>query len=191
MESLKEDIEQRVLAARALLARQSLAAVRGRIEPEADALLGAAVAALGEEWVGYVCEELEAIVVADVPGCYDPDQRVVFVNSRQPPSEQVQQLLMELSNHQNRGLFREVDAAARQMDRATFIRRIEQIEFAGVQNVIRTYDQAHQQRLDWARDPRGCVYGAMRGLSFDQYFQHLSAEHRERIGQRHDRLTQG
>jgi len=50
---------------------------------------------------------------------------------------------------------------------------------------------AHAMRLNWALDQHGCVYGAMRGLSFDDYFGHLSLEHKEQIGQRYDRLTAG
>jgi hypothetical protein len=141
---------------------------------------------LGEDWVEYICRGLTAIVVAQVNGCYDPTQKVVFIDSRQSESDATQQLIMELSNHQNRGTFDEINAAAGTMTREKYIELTEQLEFAGVQNVIRSYDQAVRLGLPWAKD--GCVYGAMRGRSFAEYYTHVSSEHRERYGVRYDKL---
>jgi hypothetical protein len=176
------------LEARGALSKLHFAEVRGRCEPAAVGLLDAVGDSLGVAWVGYLCDDLRAVVVADQAGCYDPTQNVIIVDSNLPRSEQIQQLLMEMSNHQNRLLFEELNKSAHTMTRAAFIQKVEEVEFIGVQNVIRAYDQAHAQGKAWARDPNACVYGAVRKLNFEEYFAHLSAEHRERIGRRHDEL---
>jgi hypothetical protein len=152
-----------------------------------DDLINNLILTLGDVWVEYICTGLVSIVVAAVNGCYDSAQRVVFIDSRQTMSEATQQLIMELSNHQNRGTFADIDGSARQMTRDQFIARVEELEFAGVQNVIRSYDQALRHNNPWATG--GCVYGAMRGLSFAQYYPNVSREHREVYGLRYDRLV--
>ena len=141
---------------------------------------------LGKEWVEYICKDLVSIVVAKVNGCYDSKQKVVFIDSGQTEAEATQQLIMELSNHQNRKILAEIDVAAHTMARGKYIDMIEELEFAGVQNVIRSYDQAKLLGIDWAKG--GCVYGAMRNLSFSEYYKHVSAEHKERYGKRYDQL---
>lgn len=146
-------------------------------------------ATLGAEWVDYVCRDLVSIVVHPINGCYDSRQRVIFIDSRQSEAEATQQLIMELSNHQNRAIFADIDQGARTMSRDDFIRRVEELEFAGVQNAIRSYDQAVRLNLGWARG--GCVYENIRGQNFDQYYAHVAPEHREVYGRRYDRLTQG
>ncbi|WP_437973469.1 hypothetical protein WMF11_32000 [Sorangium sp. So ce295] len=152
-----------------------------------NTLLDNLEATLGKDWVAYVTKGLEAIVVYEGPGLYDSTQRVVFIDARQTESEATQQLVMELSNHQNRGLLAELDSAAQKLTREDYIEKVERVEFAGVTNVIRTYDAAVQLELGWAKG--GCVYGKMRGLSFEKYYTHVSQEHRERYGKRYDNLT--
>ncbi len=152
-----------------------------------DDIINNVIATLGDDWFNYICRGLVAIVVAEIAGCYDSAQRVVFIDSRQSESDATQQLIMELSNHQNRAIFAELDRGARTMTRNRYIDLVEELEFAGVQNVIRSYDQAVRLGLRWANG--GCVYGAMRGLSFAEYYQHVSQEHRERYGRRYDRLV--
>jgi hypothetical protein len=155
-----------------------------------ESLLNNVEETLGAEWLNYVCTDLVSIVVDDkVKGCYDSRQRVVFINSLQSESEATQQFIMELSNHQNRTYFGEIDASVGTVSRDAYIELIERLEFAGVQNVIRSYDKAVQLRLGWAGG--GCVYGAMRGKTFEQYYPHVSAEHREVYGLRYDKLRGG
>ncbi len=154
-----------------------------------DDLIKNLTVTLGEKWVEHICQGLVAIVVDVVPGCYDSTQKVVFIDSRQTESEATQQLIMELSNHQNRNIFAEIDAAAGTMTRDKYVERVEELEFAGVQNVIRSYDKAESNGDSWAKG--GCVYGAVRGGSFADYYGHVSVEHRERYGKRYDKLRGG
>ncbi|HEX2574432.1 MAG TPA: hypothetical protein VH877_33090 [Polyangia bacterium] len=151
-----------------------------------ETLLDNLEATVGQKWVNYITKDLEAIVVYEGPGLYDSTQRVVFINSAQTESDATQQLVMELSNHQNRSIFNDLDQSVNRMGRDAYIEAVEHLEFAGVTNVIRTYDAAVELGLKWAQG--GCVYGAMRNLSFAQYYQHVDQEHRERYGRRYDAL---
>ena len=169
--------------------RQVFAKASGSSTFTKDALLDNLEATLGKKWVNHICKDLQAIVIAEVAGCYDPKQKVVFIDSRQSESDATQQLIMELSNHQNRDTFSDIKASAKSMSRDKFIERAEMLEHVGVENVIKSYDQAVRLKLKWVKS--SCVYGKMRGMSFEEYYKNVSEEHRERWGKMYDDLLKG
>ena len=128
--------------------------------------------------------------ITEFGGFADTETGVITLDRRLDKCTAIDVLVQELTNLASAPNFAKVDAETEKGDvsRADYIKRTEEIEFRGLQNILKVFDEtkAKTHCKTCSRD-----YQRQYGASFDQYFRYMSGDkygkrHLEKIGARWD-----
>lgn len=128
-------------------------------------------------------------------GSTDTDSGVITLDQRLKPCEAIDVLVQELTNLASKSDFDKLDEEALNgnVSRLDFIRKREQIEFRGLQNILKVFGET--------KASTGCTnttreYQRQYANSFEDYFTYLNSDpygraHGENIGKIWDRGARG